>query len=110
MERMRLPSDVLRRITFAVIATLLALGAIALTDVRAPREATRLAARLSASDAKLAQAISTTIDPRAVRPAEAAVVHRVRTAYASYLTGRGVLVSASGDADAAQRNAAADRV
>ena len=153
MERMRLPSDVLRRITFAVIATLLALGAIALTAVRATREATRgadrvesefaervgtdaallaatenldlvelrlraatahdasrLDARLSASDAKLAQAISTTIDPRAVRPAEAAVVHRVRTAYAGYLTGRGVLVSASGDADAAQRNAAADRV
>ena len=153
MERMRLPSNVLRRITFAVIATLLALGAIALTAVRATREATqgadrvesefaervgtdaallaatenldlvelrlraatahdasRLDARLSASDAKLAQAIGTTIDPRAVRPAEAAVVRRVRTAYARYLRGRGGLVSASGDADAAQRNAGADRV
>lgn len=153
MERMRLPSDVLRRITFAVVATLLALGAIALTAVRAtreatqgadrveaefaervgtdaallaatenldlaelrlraatPRDASRLDARLSASDARLAQAISVTIDPRAVRPAEAAVVRRVRAAYADYLRGRGGLVGASGVADAAERNVAADRV
>src|SRR4026209_1877750 len=52
MERMRLPSDVLRRITFAVIATLLALGAIALTAVRATREATQGADRVESEFAE----------------------------------------------------------
>ena len=150
---MHVPSDVLRRVTVAVLATLLALAAIAFTAVRAtrdatqganrvesefaervatdaallaatenldlaelrlraatPRDASRLDSRLATSDARLAQDISITLDPSRVRPAEAAVVRRVRDTYAVYLNRRGRLVGESGTATAVQRDAAAGKV